>query len=60
MSNSFLLEKLTGDAPSPFTPDEFDEVLKKLPRDPQDMDLSKKSRARPAPAQLDSSKYARQ
>jgi tripartite-type tricarboxylate transporter receptor subunit TctC len=35
-------QKLTGDAPSPLTPDEFDEVLKKLPRDPQDVDLFKK------------------
>lgn len=35
-------KKLTGDAPSPLTPDEFDEVLKKLPRDPQDVDLFKK------------------
>ena len=35
-------KKLTGEAPSPLTPDEFDEVLKKLPRDPQDVDLFKK------------------
>jgi tripartite-type tricarboxylate transporter receptor subunit TctC len=35
-------KKLTGEAPSPLTPDEFDEVLKKLPREPQDVDLFKK------------------
>ena len=35
-------KKLTGEAPSPLTPDEFDEVLKKLPRDLQDVDLFKK------------------
>jgi hypothetical protein len=35
-------KKITGEAPSPLTPDEFDEVLKKLPRDPQDVDLFKK------------------
>jgi hypothetical protein len=35
-------KKITGDAPSPLTPDEFDEVLKKLPRNPQDVDLFKK------------------
>ena len=40
-------------APSPLTPDEFDEVLKKLPRDPQNVDLFKKDRGhRPAPAPL--------
>jgi tripartite-type tricarboxylate transporter receptor subunit TctC len=45
-------KKITGEAPSPLTPDEFDEVLKKLPRDPQDVDLFKKvagtGRYRPA------------
>ena len=35
-------KKITGEAPSPLTPDEFDEVLKKLPPDPQDVDLFKK------------------
>jgi len=35
-------EKITGETPSPLTPDEFDEIIKKLPRDPQDVDLFKK------------------
>lgn len=39
-------KKITGEAPSPLTPDEFDEVRKKLPRDPKDSDLFKKSPAR--------------
>jgi tripartite-type tricarboxylate transporter receptor subunit TctC len=34
--------KLTGDAPSPMMPDEFDLVIKKLPRSPEDVDLYKK------------------
>jgi hypothetical protein len=34
-------KKLTGDASSPLTADEFDEVLKKLPRDLQGVDLFK-------------------
>ena len=42
-----FIRRLPGDAPSPLTPDEFDEVLKKLPRDLQDVDLFKnKSQAR--------------
>jgi hypothetical protein len=35
-------KKITGETPSPLMPDEFDEILKKLPRDPQDADLFKK------------------
>ena len=34
-------KKLTRDAPSPLTADEFDEVLKKFPRDLQGVDLFK-------------------
>jgi tripartite-type tricarboxylate transporter receptor subunit TctC len=34
--------RITGETPSPLMPDEFDEVIKKLPRDPQDLDLFKK------------------
>jgi tripartite-type tricarboxylate transporter receptor subunit TctC len=35
-------EKITGETPSPLTPDEFDEIIKKLPRNPEDLDLFKK------------------
>src|SRR6266542_3593337 len=35
-------EKITGETPSPLMPDEFDEIIKKLPRNPEDMDLFKK------------------
>jgi hypothetical protein len=35
-------EKVTGETPSLLMPHEFDEILKKLPRDPQDLDLFKK------------------
>jgi hypothetical protein len=45
LSFSTTYKKLTGNAPSPLTPDEFDEVLKK-PAGSADVDLFKKSRAR--------------
>ena len=35
-------QKLTGETPSPMMPDEFDLVIKKLPRNPEDVDLFKK------------------
>jgi tripartite-type tricarboxylate transporter receptor subunit TctC len=35
-------KKITGETPSPLMPDEFDEIIKKLPRDPHDVDLFKK------------------
>ncbi len=35
-------KKITGDTPSPLTPDEFDEIIKKLPRNSEDVDLFKK------------------
>ena len=51
-------KKITGEAPSPLTPDEFDEALKKLPQSAKMWVFSKKSqaRARCRPARL--SKYA--
>jgi hypothetical protein len=39
-SNDF--KKVTGDTPSPIMPDEFDAIIKKLPRKPEDVDLFKK------------------
>jgi tripartite-type tricarboxylate transporter receptor subunit TctC len=35
-------KKITGEAPSPLMPDDFDEIIKKLPRSPEDVDLFKK------------------
>jgi tripartite-type tricarboxylate transporter receptor subunit TctC len=35
-------KKVTGEAPSPIMPDEFDVIIKKLPRNPEDVDLFKK------------------
>jgi hypothetical protein len=35
-------KKLTGETPSPVMPDEFDSIIKKLPRSPEDMELFKK------------------
>jgi tripartite-type tricarboxylate transporter receptor subunit TctC len=35
-------KKIIGDTPSPLMPDEFDEIIKKLPRNPEDVDLFKK------------------
>ena len=35
-------KKIVGEEPSPVMPDEFDMIIKKLPRDPQDVDLFKK------------------
>ena len=44
-------KKIVGEEPSPVMPDEFDAIIKKLPRDPQDVDLFKKiSGAGPLPA----------
>ena len=30
-------EKVTGEAPSPILPEEFDVIIKKLPRNPEDV-----------------------
>jgi tripartite-type tricarboxylate transporter receptor subunit TctC len=35
-------KKITGETPSPLMPDEFDEIIKKLPRKAEDVDLFKK------------------
>jgi tripartite-type tricarboxylate transporter receptor subunit TctC len=35
-------QKLTGETPSPMMPDEFDIIIKKLPRNPEDVELFKK------------------
>jgi hypothetical protein len=35
-------KKITGETPSPIFPDEFDVIIKKLPRNPEDIDLYKK------------------
>src|ERR671919_118772 len=35
-------KKITGETPSPILPDEFDVIIKKLPRNPEDIDLYKK------------------
>jgi tripartite-type tricarboxylate transporter receptor subunit TctC len=35
-------KKIVGEEPSPILPDEFDVIIKKLPRDPEDVDLFKK------------------
>ncbi len=35
-------KKLVGESPSPIMPDAFDVILKKLPRNPEDVDLFKK------------------
>lgn len=44
-------KKIVGEEPSPVMPDEFDMIIKKLPRDPQDVDLFKKiAGAGPLPA----------
>jgi len=44
-------KKIVGEEPSPVMPDEFDLIIKKLPRDPQDVDLFKKiAGAGPLPA----------
>ena len=43
--------KIVGEEPSPVMPDEFDMIIKKLPRDPQDVELFKKiAGAGPLPA----------
>ena len=44
-------KKIVGEEPSPVMPDEFDMIIKKLPRDRQDVDLFKKiAGAGPLPA----------
>ena len=44
-------KKITGETPSPMMPDEFDVIIKKLPRNPEDVDLYKKlAGAGPLPA----------
>ncbi|HWO41715.1 MAG TPA: hypothetical protein VNO43_07930 [Candidatus Eisenbacteria bacterium] len=44
-------KKITGDTPSPIFPDEFDLIIKNLPRNPEDVDLFKKiAGAGPLPA----------
>src|SRR5262245_3187959 len=35
-------KKITGETPSPILPDEFDVIIKKLPRNPEDVELYKK------------------
>jgi tripartite-type tricarboxylate transporter receptor subunit TctC len=35
-------KKITGETPTPMMPDEFDVIVKKLPRNPEDVDLYKK------------------
>ena len=35
-------KKITGETPTPMMPDEFDVIIKKLPRNPEDVDLYKK------------------
>lgn len=43
--------KLVGESPTPILPDEFDAIIKKLPRNPEDVDLFKKiAGAGPLPA----------
>jgi hypothetical protein len=44
-------KKITGETPTPMMPDEFDVIIKKLPRNPEDVDLYKKlAGAGPLPA----------
>ena len=46
-------KKITGETPSPMMPDEFDVIIKKLPRNPEDVDLYKKlAGAGPLPGPL--------
>jgi hypothetical protein len=43
--------KIVGEEPSPVMPDEFEQLIRKLPRDPEDVDLFKRiSGAGPLPA----------
>ena len=35
-------KKITGETPTPMMPDEFEMIIKKLPRNPEDVDLYKK------------------
>ena len=39
---SKVYKKITGETPSPILPDEFDGIIKKLPRNAEDVDLYKK------------------